>query len=194
MVVLCPHCQAPIEPPGAAATGQLVCPACGSSVLPERGESTVELPETRRLGRFEILLPLGSGAFGTVYKARDPELDRTVALKVPRADRVGTAEHRDRFLREARSAAQLRHPAIVPVHEVGQIDGQPYLVSDFVPGVTLADRLTADPPPPREAAQLVAAVAEALHYAHEHGVIHRDVKPSNIMLDEQGRPHIMDFG
>jgi WD40 repeat protein/tRNA A-37 threonylcarbamoyl transferase component Bud32 len=147
-----------------------------------------------RLGRFEILLSLGRGAFGTVYKARDPELDRTVALKVPRADSVGTGEHRDRFLREARSAAQLRHPSIVPVHEVGQIDGLPYLVSDFVPGVTLADRLTAQPLPLREAVGLVAAVAEALHYAHGQGVIHRDVKPSNIMLDEQGRPHLMDFG
>ncbi len=191
MSILCPHCQAPIEP---TATGECVCPACGSGVLPPRGESTVELPDTWRLGRFEILVPLGSGAFGTVYKARDPELDRTVALKVPRADRVGTGEHRDRFLREARSAAQLRHPAIVPVHEVGQIDGQPYLVSEFVAGVTLADRLTAEPPPPHEAAWLVAEVAEALHYAHERGVVHRDVKPSNILLDEQGRPHVMDFG
>src|SRR5262249_28197313 len=83
---------------------------------------------------------------------------------------------------------------IVPVHEVGEHEVAPYLVSDFVQGVTLADLLTARRPPPREAARLVAAVADALQYAHEHGVVHRDVKPSNIMLDDAARPHLMDFG
>jgi serine/threonine-protein kinase len=94
----------------------------------------------------------------------------------------------------ARSAAELRHPAIVTVHEVGADDGQPYLVSDFVEGVTLADQLTARRPPPREAARLVADIAEAVHFAHTQGVVHRDLKPSNIMLDAEGRPHVMDFG
>src|SRR5207249_3210096 len=100
----------------------------------------------------------------------------------------------DRFRREARSVAQLRHAGIVPVHEVGEHDGVSYLVSDFVRGVTLSDQLTARRPTPREAAGLVAEVADALQYAHEKGVIHRDVKPSNILLDEAGRPHLMDFG
>ena len=117
-----------------------------------------------------------------------------MAIKVPRAGNLATDEDRDRFLREARSVAQLRHPAIVPVHEVGEHEDVPYLVSDFVQGVTLADLLTARRPPPREAAGLVAAVADALQYAHEQGVVHRDVKPSNIMLDDEGRPHLMDFG
>jgi serine/threonine protein kinase len=100
----------------------------------------------------------------------------------------------DRFLREARSAAQLRHPNIVPLYEVGQSKGMPYLVSGYVQGVTLADLLTARQLSARETAQLVAVVAEALQYAHEQGVIHRDVKPSNILVGDDGTPHLMDFG
>jgi serine/threonine-protein kinase len=126
---------------------------------------------------------VGSGSFGSVYKARDIELDRWVAVKVPRAGSFGSGQERDRFLREARSAAQLRHPGIVSVHEVGEHDGLPFLVSDFVDGVTLADWLSAHQASPAEAARLVAQVARALHFAHQRGVIHRDVKPSNIMLE-----------
>jgi WD40 repeat protein/tRNA A-37 threonylcarbamoyl transferase component Bud32 len=193
MHVICPHCHGPIELVEVA-RNEIVCPSCGSSFRLEREASTVDLPGGGRLGRFELLGTLGRGAFGTVYKARDPQLDRVIALKVPRAGNVGDGENSDRFLREARSAAQLRHPSIVPVHEVGQIDGLPFLVSDFVQGVTLADWLAVHPPTFRESAQLIAVVADALQYAHDQGVIHRDVKPSNIMLDEQGRPHVMDFG
>jgi serine/threonine protein kinase len=149
---------------------------------------------TRRLGRFELIEAVGSGAFGTVYKARDPQLDRTVAIKVPRAGSLTTEEDRDRFLREARSVARLRHAAIVPVHEVGEDDEVPFLVSNFVQGVTLAELLTARRPSPHEAARLAAEVADALQYAHEQGVVHRDVKPSNILLDDAGRPHLTDFG
>jgi len=98
------------------------------------------------------------------------------------------------FLREARAAAQLRHPNIVSVHEVGRDDDSVFIVSDFVEGVTLADRLTAQPSSIREAAELCAKIADALHHAHEQGVIHRDVKPGNIILDVDGEPHIMDFG
>jgi eukaryotic-like serine/threonine-protein kinase len=97
-------------------------------------------------------------------------------------------------LRSGLENRQLRHPSIVAVHEVGEADGTPYLVSDFVRGMTLADRLTAGPLPPQEAARLVIEVADALHCAHAQGVIHRDIKPSNIMLDDQGRPFLMDFG
>jgi tRNA A-37 threonylcarbamoyl transferase component Bud32 len=148
----------------------------------------------RDVGKFELLSILGTGAFGTVYKARDTELDREVALKIPRAGNLSTPQERDRFLREARSAAQLHHPSIVPVHEVGSHDGLPFLVSDFVEGITLADELSAQRSDPADAARLVASVADALHYAHEHGVIHRDVKPSNIILDADKNPHVMDFG
>src|SRR5262249_6158937 len=127
-------------------------------------------------------------------KARDPELGRWVAIKVPRAGSLAGKEDLDRFVREARSVAQLRHPSIVSVYDVGQNDSVPYLVSELVEGMTLADLLTARRRTPREAAELTAAVADALQYAHERGVVHRDVKPSNIMLDNDGRPHLMDFG
>jgi serine/threonine protein kinase len=193
--ILCPHCRNPIELVGLTAA-DVVCPACGSTFRLER-ESTASWGlrgNQRQLGRFELIEAVGVGAFGAVYKARDPQLDRTVAVKVLRAGNLATDEDRDRFLREARSVAQLRHGAIVPVHEVGEHEGVPYLVSDFVGGLTLADFLTGRRPAPRYAACLVAEVADALEYAHGRGVIHRDIKPSNVMIDDAGRPHLMDFG
>jgi tRNA A-37 threonylcarbamoyl transferase component Bud32 len=195
MHLLCPHCHGPIDLSDLHSR-EIVCPACGSSFQLQPASTTDWRSSSgeRKLGKFDILRELGVGAFGTVYKARDTELDRIVALKVPRAGDLSSGEDQDRFLREARSAAQLRHPNIVPLYEVGQAKGMPYLVSGYVQGVTLADLLTARQLPPREAAELVAVVAEALQYAHEQGVIHRDVKPSNIMVSNDGTPHLMDFG
>ena len=187
--ILCPHCRNPIELVGLT-VADVVCPACGSTFRLER-ESTASWGlrgGQRRLGRFELIEAVGVGAFGTVYKARDPQLDRTVAIKVPRAGNLATNEDRDRFLREARSVAQLRHAGIVPVHEVGEHEGLPYLVSDFVRGPDPGGPPDGVAARPREAAGLVAEVAEALQYAHERGVIHRDIKPSNIMIDDEGRP------
>jgi serine/threonine protein kinase len=186
MHLACPHCQNPIEVTESPPSAEVVCPSCGSSFHLE-GRSTTGgglRAGQRDLGKFELLDIVGIGAFGTVYKARDPELDRTVAIKVPRAGNLGSKEDADRFLREARSVAQLRHPSIVPVYETGQSDNQPYLVSEFVEGVTLADLLTARRPSFREATELIAALADALHYAHQQGVVHRDVKPSNVMLEK----------
>jgi serine/threonine protein kinase len=152
-------------------------------------------PWPRRLGKFALLEELGVGSFGHVFRARDTELDRTVAIKVLRAGRLAGAEDVDRFLREARSAAQLKHPGIVSLYESGQTeDGTCYLVEEFVQGATLADRMRDGRLSFRLTADLVAQAAEALDYAHQHGVIHRDVKPSNILLDSEGRPHLMDFG
>jgi WD40 repeat protein/Tfp pilus assembly protein PilF/tRNA A-37 threonylcarbamoyl transferase component Bud32 len=192
MHLFCPHCQTTVDVDDTA--DQVICPACGSSFCRHRGSTTPYLPSRTRLGKFELVERVGQGACGTVYKARDLELDRTVAIKVPRAGNLIEGQELDRFLREARSVAQLRHPSIIPVHEVGQQDGFPYLVSDFVDGVNLTSLLTGRQLPPRKAAEVVATIADALQYAHEHGVIHRDVKPSNIMLDNEGRAHIMDFG
>jgi len=194
--LICPHCQNAIELVLDIGPEEVLCPSCGSSFRLERGSTSAWRPRDgrRKLGRFELIDCVGMGAFGSVYKARDPELDRTVAIKVPRAGNLAAADDLDRFVREARSAAQLRHPSIVPIHEVGQEDGLPYLVCDFVEGTTLADLLTARRPGPRDAAQMIAAVADALQYAHERGVVHRDVKPSNIMLGDDGTPHLMDFG
>jgi serine/threonine protein kinase len=149
----------------------------------------------RNLDRFELLQELGTGSFGQVFRARDTELDRAVAIKVLRAGRFAGQEEVDRFLREARSAAQLKHPGIVSVYGTGQTeDGTCYLVEEFVAGTTLAARLSAGRFGFRAAAELLAEVADALDYAHQHGVIHRDITPANILLDLEDRPHLMDFG
>ncbi len=148
-----------------------------------------------RLGKFELLAELGAGSFGYVFKARDTELDRIVAVKIQRA---ALAEHdmeRARFLREARSAAQLEHPHIVSLYETGETaEGLAYLVSEYIEGRNLEDRLHEGPLPFDEASRVVAKAARGLNAAHSRGVIHRDIKPSNIMLDRLGDPHVMDFG
>jgi serine/threonine protein kinase len=148
-----------------------------------------------RLGRFELLAELGMGTFGYVFRARDVELDRTVAIKVQRAGAFATQEDVGRFLREARSAASLSHPAIVALYDTGHTDdGVCYLVTEYVDGETLEERLKRGKLDMKSAADLVAQLAEAVQVAHEHGVVHRDLKPSNIMLDKAGHPHITDFG
>jgi hypothetical protein len=188
MHFICPNCNTSVEVPSTAGQ-QVVCPSCGSSFPLASSPTVVWLPTVgqRKLGRFELIDRVGTGAFGTVYKARDTELDRIVAVKVPRTITLDDgSEEGDRFLREARSVAQLRHPSIVTVHEVGQYEGVPFLVQDFVEGITLADLMTGEQLSPRQAAELVATIADALQYAHDQGVVHRDVKPSNIML-EMGR-------
>jgi hypothetical protein len=148
-----------------------------------------------RLGKFELVEELGSGSFGQVFRARDTELDRTVAIKLLRAGKFAAGQDVDRLMREARSAAQLKHRGIVAIFDIGQTeDGTTYLVEEFIPGSTLAQCLATGRLAFRRAAELVADVAEALGYAHAHGVIHRDIKPSNILIDGDGRPHLMDFG
>jgi len=148
-----------------------------------------------RLDRFEIQAELGVGSFGYVFRAWDPRLERNVALKVQRAGSFVSTEEVQRFLREARSAAPLKHPAIVSLYETGHTEeGVGYLVCEFIDGETLETRLARGPLAPAEATELAAELADALDYAHEHGVIHRDIKPSNIILDRRGHPHLMDFG
>src|SRR5262245_5341696 len=130
MHLQCPHCHNPIE---VVEDGpkEVVCPSCGSSIQLDPGPTTTYLPDKapRRLGKFEFLEKLGVGAYGTVYKARDIELDRMVAIKIPRAGNLATKEDVDRFLREARAAAQLKHSSIVSIHDAGQSEGTCYLVS-----------------------------------------------------------------
>ena len=148
-----------------------------------------------RLERFELQSELGVGSFGYVFRAWDPRLERTVALKVQRAGSFASEEESQRFLREARSAAQLKHPAIVSLYEAGQTeDGVCFLVCEFIDGETLESRLKAGPLGAAAAVQFAIELADALQYAHEHGVVHRDIKPSNIIVDRRGRAHLMDFG
>ena len=148
-----------------------------------------------RLGRFELLSELGVGSFGYVFRARDTELDRIVAIKIQRAGAFASEEEIGRFLREARSAAALSHSAIVSLFDTGHSeDSVCYLVTEYVEGDTLQERLRQRRLTFREAATLLAELAEAVEYAHDHGIVHRDLKPSNIILDNSGRPHITDFG
>jgi WD40 repeat protein/serine/threonine protein kinase len=142
----------------------------------------------RMLGRFELLELRGQGSFGRVYKARDTKLGRTVAVKVMSTGQLASPHEKERFLREARSAAQLHHPNIVALHDVAQVEGVPCLVSEFVDGQTLAARLQELRPTFREAAELVAQVADALDYAHRQGIIHRDVNPRNVLLSDERPP------
>jgi eukaryotic-like serine/threonine-protein kinase len=191
----CPNCYSTIVL-DRELSGEAVCPSCGSSIQLDPGETAPWLPDgaPQRIGRFAILEQVGVGTFGTVYKARDTELDRFVAIKIPRGDNLLKPENLERFLREARSAAQLKHPGIVSLYDAGTFDATCCLVSEFIQGTTLAEWLTAKRFSFIRAAELIAEVADALQYAHERGVVHRDLKPSNIMLDLEGRPHLMDFG
>ena len=191
----CPHCGnriqlIEVEP------RQVICQNCGSTfpITEAVTEPADQCGIPSFLGRFRVLERLGRGAFGTVYKAHDPQLDHLVAIKVPRAGYFGSTEEEQRFLREARSAAQLNHPAIVRVHDVAYERAVPFIVLDFIEGRTLAEFLAEGIPEFRETATLVARLAEALQYAHGQGVIHRDIKPGNVMVDRAGNPYLADFG
>ncbi len=151
------------------------------------------LPGQNRFGRFQVLSVLGRGGFGTVYRAYDPLLDREVALKVPRFVDDDPALLA-RFVGEAKAAARLRHPNIVAIYESGQAGAAPYIASEFVDGVPLNRLLRERRLDARTAVDWVRQIAEALHYAHQEGIIHRDIKPANIMVTHAGRPQVMDFG
>ncbi|MCI0342267.1 MAG: SUMF1/EgtB/PvdO family nonheme iron enzyme [Planctomycetales bacterium] len=145
-----------------------------------------------RIGPYEVLGELGAGGMGVVYRARDPELRREVALKVLPGG--APPDVRARFLREGRTGARLRHEGIVAVHAAGEADGQAYIVQELIEGESLSRVLERGTLPPERAAAIVERVARSLSYAHGEGVIHRDVKPGNILLDRAGAPHLADFG
>ena len=152
-----------------------------------------EHPE--RIGRYRIEKVLGKGGFGLVYLARDEQLGRLVAIKVPHAKLISQSEDAEAYLAEARTVANLDHPGIVPVHDVGSTEDCPcYVVSKYIEGTDLSTKLKQSRLKYREAAELVATVAEALHYAHKQGLVHRDVKPGNILIGKDGQPYVVDFG
>ncbi len=145
-------------------------------------------------GDYELIEEIGRGGMGVVYKARQRSLDRVVAVKMILAGHLASAEHVRRFLDEARAAARLQHPNVVPIHEVGQYAGQHYFTMEYIEGQSLQDRLAAGPLDIDTAVRIVEQVARAVAYLHQHGMVHRDLKPSNIILDCQGTPHVTDFG
>ncbi len=145
-------------------------------------------------GDYLLEKQINHGGMGVVYRARQLSLNRIVAVKLLLLGRYSSDESRMRFRREAQSAAQLRHPNIVAVYEVGECDDQPFIAMEFVDGGSLADRLREGPLPAREAAELLKVVSGAIEYAHQHGVMHRDVKPSNLLLATDGGVHVTDFG
>jgi eukaryotic-like serine/threonine-protein kinase len=142
----------------------------------------------------QTLSKIGRGGMGSVYKARDMELERIVAIKTIAEGRFATSDQRDRFRDEARAVARLHHPNIIAIHAVGEHDQQPYLTLEYAGGGSLADRLAEKPMAPREAAALLETLARAVQAAHQAGVVHRDLKPSNILMTDQGVPKVSDFG
>jgi predicted Ser/Thr protein kinase len=163
-------------------------PASAAQPLPER------LPLPGRFGRYEILRPVGQGAMGVVYLARDTQLSRQVALKIPVFDEESAPEMIDRFYREARATANVRSPNLCPIYDVDQIDGVHFIAMAYIEGRSLSQWAKETPRSPREIAAVVYKVALAMQKAHDQHVIHRDLKPSNIIIDGEGEPVVMDFG
>ena len=162
------------------------------ALAPPDGESSDDPPT---IGRYRIEKVLGKGGFGFVYLAHDDRLERLVAIKVPHADLISKPEDAEAYLTEARTVANLDHPHIVPVHDVASTENFPcYVVSKYIEGTDLSTRIRQHRLQIDEAAELVATVAGVLHYAHKQGVVHRDVKPGNILVGTDGKPYVVDFG
>jgi hypothetical protein len=202
----CPHCGKPVPP---TALGG-ICPECmlkaglasqteGPGAIGPQGTKVVQPPPSPAeiaslFPQLEILECLGRGGMGVVYKARQPRLNRLVALKILARDKEQDGQFAERFTREAQTLARLNHPNIVTVHDFGEAGGHCYLVMEFVDGLNLRQLLLAGKMRPDQALMIVPMICEALQYAHEQGVVHRDIKPENILLEKSGRVKIADFG
>lgn len=196
MRIECPHCHNKLNLVDAEAPdkdGSTACPSCGSVIPALDMTVTQRADPTDLIGRFRVLGKAGVGQFGNVWRVHDPTLRQVVALKIPRAQELDDST-REMFLREARAAAGLKHEGIVRTLEVGEHEGSVFIVSDFISGVTLGEKLAQKRPSPDETANIMATVASAVHHAHSNGVIHRDLKPSNILIDISGNPFVSDFG
>ncbi len=191
------------------------CGKCGAAIVAERGfcsaclleaglgarsDDPDETPDANappilmEFGDYELLEEIGRGGQGVVYRARQKNLNRIVALKVIGLGHWATEAHLKRFRHEAEAAAQLDHPSIVPIYEIGERDGACYFSMKFIEGGQLDEVVRREPLSIRRAVELIAKVARTVHHAHEHGVLHRDIKPGNILLDKNGEPHLTDFG
>ena len=157
-----------------------------------RGLSQMRLPTT--IGDYQLIEEIGRGGMGVVFRARQISLNREVAVKMILRGRLASDADLQRFVAEAAATAKLEHPGIVPVYEVGDIEGRPFFSMQYIEGQTLAERAADGPLPQREAAEIIAQVARAVQFAHDQGFVHRDLKPSNILLAADGQPLITDFG
>jgi predicted Ser/Thr protein kinase len=219
-LLVCPRGHQWEAPAAAVATltlSSLPCPVCGDAAASASPADTAvsgtrqlddlppppqPLPAAATAARsgypqvpgFEILGELGRGGMGVVYRARQINLNRLVALKMILAGAYAGEQDRARFRAEAEAVAQLQHPNVVQIHEVGEAAGHPFFALELVDGGSLDRQLQGTPQPPRQAAQLVATLARAMHYAHRHGIVHRDLKPANVLLTADGTPKITDFG
>lgn len=191
---ICPSCQAPL--PADAPLG--LCPECLLKTAPasEAGHPpTPSLAEVaQRFPQLEILELLGQGGMGVVYKARQPRLDRVVALKILSTAAARSPSFTERFGREARALAKLSHPGIVAIYDFGNVGSDYFLLMEYVDGTNLRQMLQTGQVQPAEALALVVQICEALQFAHDQGVVHRDIKPGNILVDRKGRVKIADFG
>src|SRR6476659_9800448 len=200
---ICRKCGAKIfsDAPRGLCTGCMFETALG--IFPDAvdpGQPASSMPATHtanvldEFGDYELLEEIGRGCQGVVFRARQKSPNRTVALKVIGLGQWSTKAHLRRFRREAEAAASLDHPGIVPIYEVGERDGSCYFSMKFVEGGQLDEVVSRNPISTLQAARLIAKVACTVHYAHEHGILHRDIKPGNILLDQNGEPHPTDFG
>ncbi|MBS0266817.1 MAG: serine/threonine protein kinase [Planctomycetes bacterium] len=156
--------------------------------------AAVATPSARLFGKYELLQEVGRGGMGVVFKARQRDLNRVVAIKMILSNQFAIESEVNRFYREARAAGSLRHPNIVAIHEIGEIDGQHYFAMDFIAGKSLAELTRSGPLDADHAARLLLSVARAVQFLHDHGIVHRDLKPSNILMDGGGTPYVTDFG
>src|SRR6266581_4036410 len=163
-------------------------------VAPDRRKAARPAKTFADFGDYKLLEEIGRGGQGVVYRARQKSLNRTIALKVIGLGQWATEAHLKRFRREAEAAANLDHPCIVPIYEVGEREGSCYFSMKFIDGGQLDEVTKRQPISARTAAELIAKLARTVHHAHEHGILHRDIKPGNVLLDRNGEPHLTDFG
>ncbi|MGC1320678.1 MAG: protein kinase [Candidatus Udaeobacter sp.] len=190
---VCAQCGSPLS---SSADGENACVTCllHTALGGEAGPHRFEQETPVEFGNYQLLEEIGRGGQGIVYRARQKDLNRIVALKVIGLGPWATETHLKRFRREAKAAASLDHPSIVPIYEIGERDSSCYFSMKFVEGGQLDELAKGESMPIRRVVELLAKVARTVHFAHEHGILHRDIKPGNILLDQKGEPHLTDFG